>query len=72
MTEPINFEKSLSTLEEIVTKLEKGDLPLADSLKEFEQGINLAHKCQEILKQAEQKIELLVAATTERELVGDE
>lgn len=72
MTTPINFEKSLSTLEEIVMKLEKGDLPLADSLKEFEHGINLAHNCQEILKQAEQKIELLVAATTNSELVGDE
>lgn len=61
MTKPIHFEKSMAELQDIVTQLEKGELPLEDSLKQFEQGITLARKCQEILNQAEQKIEMLSA-----------
>lgn len=59
MKEPINFESSLAQLQTIVAQLEKGELPLDDSLKQFEQGIILARKCQDILNQAEQKIEML-------------
>lgn len=61
MTKPIHFEKSMTELQDIVTQLEKGELPLEDSLKQFEQGIIIARKCQEILNQAEQKIEMLSA-----------
>lgn len=61
MTKTINFEHSIEELERIVGQLEKGELPLEDSLKQFEQGINLAQKCQTILTQAEQKIEMLTA-----------
>jgi len=64
MTKPIHFEKSMTELEEIVTQLEKGELPLDDSLKQFEKGIVLARKCQEILQHAEQKIEMLATSTT--------
>ena len=42
-------------------RLEKGELPLEDSLKQFEQGITIARQCQDILNQAEQKIEILSA-----------
>jgi len=61
MTKPIHFEKSIAELEAIVMQLEKGELSLEDSLKQFEKGITLARACQETLSQAEQKIELLSA-----------
>lgn len=61
MTKPIPFEKSIAELEAIVMQLEKGELSLDDSLKQFEKGITLARTCQETLNQAEQKIELLSA-----------
>lgn len=59
MTKPIHFEKSMQDLETIVNQLETGDLSLEESLKQFEKGIGLARKCQEILRQAEQKITML-------------
>lgn len=59
MTKGLSFEKSLADLESIVNQLEKGDLSLEDSLKQFEKGIGLARRCQEVLTQAEQKIEML-------------
>ena len=55
-----SFETSLQALEEIVHKLEHGDLPLEDSLGLFEQGIRLARECQERLSQAERRIEVLL------------
>lgn len=61
MSKPIHFESSIAELETIVGQLEKGELPLEDSLRQFEKGINLAQKCQKILTQAEQKIETLSA-----------
>ncbi len=63
MTTPIHFEKSMTELEEIVMQLEKGELSLDKSLKQFEKGIILARKCQEVLSQAEQKIETLATTT---------
>lgn len=64
ITKPIHFEKSISELESIVMQLEKGELSLEDSLKQFEKGITLARKCEETLNKAEQKIEMLSAAKT--------
>ena len=61
MTKPIQFETSMAELQEIVMRLEKGELPLEDSLKQFEQCITIARQCQDILNQAEQKIEILSA-----------
>ena len=49
-----DFETTLAQLETIVTKLESGELPLEDALKEFENGIKLAQLGQERLQQAEQ------------------
>ena len=54
------FETSLHALEEIVHKLEQGDLALEESLGLFEQGIRLARECQERLSQAERRIEVLL------------
>jgi exodeoxyribonuclease VII small subunit len=64
MSKGIHFEQSVTELEEIVKQLEKGELTLEDSLKQFEKGIGLARRCQEVLNQAEQKIETLTAAHT--------
>ena len=56
---PVNFEKSLKQLETIVEKLEKGELSLEESLKQFEQGIKLTSECRQALQKAEQKISVL-------------
>lgn len=54
------FEASLSRLEEIVTELEGGELPLEQSLKLFEEGIKLARICNARLEEAERKVEILL------------
>ena len=54
------FEASLSRLEEIVTSLEGGELPLEQSLKLFEEGIKLARICNARLEEAERKVEVLL------------
>lgn len=56
----MDFEKKLSRLEAIVQQMEKGDLPLEQSLKLFEEGIGLTRECQTQLTEAENKIRLLV------------
>jgi len=53
------FEKDLEQLEQIVEALEEGGLSLDDSLKQFEDGIKLARRCEKALGEAEKKIELL-------------
>jgi len=50
------FEQSIKRLEEIVTNLENGDIPLEESIKLFEEGMNLAKFCMEKLNQAEKKL----------------
>ncbi len=54
------FEASLARLEEIVKKLETGDLPLEQSLKLFEEGTKLARICNKRLEEAERKVEILL------------
>ena len=55
-----DFERSLAELEAIVDKLEAGELSLDESLKQFERGVQLTRVCQSALKQAEQKVEILL------------
>ena len=50
------FESMIKELETIVSKMEKGEIPLDKSIELYEKGTNLALKCNEILDQAEQKI----------------
>ena len=57
------FEDSMIELEEVVLKLETGDVTLDDSLKLFEQGIKLAKSCQKKLDDAEKKVKILTADT---------
>ena len=57
---PLNLEKSLAALEDIVEELESGDLPLEKAMKKFEEGIKLTRGAQAALKDAEQKVEILL------------
>ena len=59
-TKNINLEKSLADLEDLVEELESGDLPLEKAMKKFEEGIKLTRSCQKALKDAEQKVEILL------------
>ena len=65
-----SFESSLEALEEIVGKLEHGDLALEESLELFEQGIRLSRECQERLSQAERRIEVLMRDQQGRPVVA--
>jgi len=56
----VNLEKTLADLEALVEELESGDLPLEKAMKKFEEGIKLTRACQTALKDAEQKVEILV------------
>ena len=56
----LKFEEALARLETIVAELEKGDLPLNDSLKIFEEGIRLSKTCLKMLDDAERKVEVIV------------
>ena len=56
----LSFEENLEKLEEIVKKLENGDVPLDDAIKEFNEAMVLAKKCDEKLKSAEEAITKVV------------
>ena len=62
MTKPDEptFEQALAQLEQIVQKLEKGELPLEDSLRLYEEGIRLSRLCHAKLEEAEGRIEVLL------------
>jgi exodeoxyribonuclease VII small subunit len=55
-----DFETAMRDLEELVERLEHGDLPLEESLAAFERGVMLTRACQSALKEAEQKVEILL------------
>ena len=54
-----DFETALAELESIVQRLEKGELSLEESLRQFERGVVLTRSCQRALRQAEEKIRVL-------------
>jgi exodeoxyribonuclease VII small subunit len=56
----LKFEDCLTRLEQIVSALEAGNLPLEESLKVFEEGITLARHCARYLDEAERRIEVLI------------
>jgi len=55
-----DFETALAELEALVEKMEQGDLSLDESLKQFERGVQLTRACQQALKEAEQKVQILL------------
>ena len=60
MNEDINFEDAMKQLESIANELEKGNLTLDESVKKFEEGMNLSKKCNDFLNSAETKITMLI------------
>ena len=56
----VNLEKALADLEALVEDLESGDLPLDKAMKKFEDGVKLTRSCQAALKDAEQKVQILL------------
>jgi exodeoxyribonuclease VII small subunit len=59
MSSKFDFNKGLSELEEIIGKMESGDLSLEESLKYFEKGVKLHRQCHSALSSAEQRISVL-------------
>ncbi len=59
-TPKLDFETAMRELEELVERLEQGELPLEESLAAFERGVMLTRCCQSALKDAEQKVEILL------------
>lgn len=57
------LDEALVELESLVERLESGDLPLVDAMREFERGVELTRYCQDALKDAEQKVEILMQKT---------
>jgi len=55
-----SFEESLKQLESIIGKLERGDLPLEESVQLFEEGIKLSNACKTDLETAEGKVQILL------------
>jgi exodeoxyribonuclease VII small subunit len=67
-SKPPEFEQALAELEALVTRLERGDLPLEEALKSFERGVALTRACQAALSAAQQKVEVLLQRDGEAKL----
>lgn len=68
----IDLEKALAGLEAIVEELESGELPLDRAMQKFEEGVKLTRSCQAALRDAEQKVEILLKSAGGEELSGFE
>jgi len=68
----LSFEAALAELEALVEQLERGELSLEDSLRDFERGVQLARSCQQALKDAELKVQQLVEQNGQLRLEGFE
>ncbi len=62
----LSFEEAYKQLTELVKKMESGEMPLAESVAAYEQGIKLKAYCEQMLKEAELKIETLKVSTTQQ------
>ena len=60
MAEEMNFDTALKELEEIVSKLEQGDVPLEEALDQFQEGIKLSRLCKKTLQEAEETMTKIV------------
>lgn len=65
---PLDFEAALKELEALVERMEAGESSLEDSLRDFERGVELARSCQQALKSAEQKVQILLEKDGQQEL----
>jgi len=59
----LSFEQALDGLTALVDKLESGELPLEESVAAFEQGVKLSRRCESLLDQAEQRLQILDSDT---------
>ena len=66
--ESTNFEKAIEELENIINRLEEGDVPLDDTIKLYERGAELKNLCENKLKSAEIKIKKITQKTTTKEI----
>jgi len=66
--ESVNFEAAMAELEQLVKRMENGDLSLDESLKAFERGVLLTRQCQKSLAEAELKVKMLSAEGAVEEL----
>jgi exodeoxyribonuclease VII small subunit len=62
-----SFEESLTELEQLVERMEGGELSLEASLQEFEKGMQLSGQCQTMLEEAEQRVQILTKKNTLKE-----
>lgn len=67
-TDNPDFEKAMQELTTLVDKMENGDLGLEESLQYFEKGVGLTRSCQQALKEAEQKVSILLQDSQDFEL----
>lgn len=65
--EVLSFEQALSALEALVARMESGELSLEESLASFERGVQLTRTCQQALRAAEQKVEILTSRDVDAE-----
>ncbi len=65
---PADFESALKELEALVERMEEGEQPLEEALKDFERGVELFRICQGALKDAEQKVQILLEKSGQAEL----
>ncbi len=67
----MSFEESIESLTEIVGKIEQGEIPLQESLEQYERGMSLIKHCRGILQKAEKRIEKISAERDEKEYDDD-
>lgn len=58
--EKMSFEQAMAALEEVVGKLERGDVPLEEAITLYQRGADLKKRCEAKLREAEEKVELLM------------
>lgn len=66
--EQMSFEQAMQELDAIVLEMERGEIPLETSLKQFERGVALARHTQKLLKDAEQKVSILTQTNAQESL----
>jgi exodeoxyribonuclease VII small subunit len=70
MAKKASFEEALGRLNEIVKRLEEGDVPLEESMKLYEEGMRLGTVCKGILKEAEDRMKRLTEETADQAREG--
>ncbi len=61
--ETMTFEASMQRLEQIVRAMERGDVPLEESLKLFQEGTELVRSCQKLLEEAQLQVKRIMTAS---------